>query len=119
MPVDTNSLRYLPRRSSKNCSLLTVNCDSHTGRFYYNIFITLILFSFTSRAFTDDDDPMPSCDCYDDSQEGIDDEMPEHFHFHSSESGQMFSHFDDMFRSFDELFRSMGMTQFSAVEPGE
>ena len=80
---------------------------------------TLFIFCFTSRAFTDDDDPMPSCGCYDDSQEGIDDEMPDHFHFHSSETGQMFSHFDDMFRSFDELFRSMGMTQFSAVEPGE
>ena len=90
--------------------------------FFCRAILTIMLhlfFYFTSRAFTDDDDPMPSCDCYDDSQEGIDDEMPEHFHFHSSESGQMFSHFDDMFRSFDELFRSMGMTQFSAVEPGE
>ena len=39
--------------------------------------------------------------------------------FHSSAPSEMFRHFDDMFRSFDEVFKSMGMAEFSQVQPGE
>ena len=57
---------------------------------------------------------------YGDSGDGCDndDEVPHHFHFESTEPDEMFRHFENMFRSFDELFRSMGMAQFSAIEPG-
>ncbi|KAK2193555.1 hypothetical protein NP493_10g07023 [Ridgeia piscesae] len=57
---------------------------------------------------------------YGDSQDAYDDDddMSHHFHFHSTEPGEMFRHFEEMFRSFDELFRNMGVAQFSAIPPG-